>query len=93
MGSECLKQPLDSLKLAIKVPMATLEVLSKHNTGSVITGEQLFFVTQRTLCRMTKTHEEEMKMSRGEAEDRQMSIQRATDRKLKETLVQYEQNF
>ena len=88
-----MKQPPNSLTLATKVPMATLEVLSKHNTGSVITIEQLSFVTQRTLCRMTKTHEEEMERSNREAENRQASIQRAADRKLKETLDQLEQNF
>ena len=88
-----MKQPPNSLTLATKGPMATLEVLSKHNTGSVITIEQLSFVTQRTLCRMTKTHEEEMDRSRRESEDRQASIQRAADSKLKEKVAQLEQKF
>ncbi len=73
--------------------MATLEKLSKPNIGKVITLEQLFFVTQCTLCRMTKTHEEEMERSRREAEDREASIQRAADSKLKEKVAQLEQKF
>ena len=51
-------------------------------------------VTERGLsvlvCRMTKTHEDEMERRQREAEDRLAAMQRAADRKLKETLAQFE---
>ena len=42
------------------------------------------------VCRMTKTHEDEMERRQREAEDRLAAMQRAADRKLKETLAQFE---